>query len=97
MCKLYINICNANAENWNILVTAGREINHRDSLSSGERNGKSLAIIFLYSYPNFLESLSYREWKPRGLKLYKKFFAVSKTRHEKSCLNKGGPSSKTKY
>jgi hypothetical protein len=89
-----------------------RKRNQRDSLSSGERNGKSLNLVvranggcraYCIRVRNFLDSgkILERSTKegdsPVGEIKEALDMTLSKTEHEKFCLKQGRPLSKAKY
>ena len=99
----------ANPENWNILVPGGKE-NKSDSLSSGDRTGKSLNR---YCFGNFgvvglptlmiirngiwLESQTIEGESPVRVSIIIIIGILSRSGHEKSWLKLPGPSGKAKY
>ena len=94
--------------NWNISLTGGRE-NNSDSLSSGDRTGKSLnqfcsgkTGVVGPQYSNWSEveqsgKSVRRGWKARTRNEISDSGILSKAGHVKSCLNLPGPSGKAKY
>ena len=102
-------ISEANPENWNILVSGGKE-NKSDSPSSGDRTGNSLNRNCFGNYgvegPRYLisirsgsllESDTAEGESPVRVQIDKDSGILSRSGHEKSWLNLRGPSRKAKY
>ena len=94
-----------NPVNWNILVAGGKE-REIDSLSSGERNGKSpnrhwVGVVGPQCGKNELVELPgkvrEKRWNPCIRKRGKPSGILSTTRHVKPCWNQRRPLRKAKY
>ena len=93
----------ANLENWNILVSRGKE-SKNDSLSSGERMGKSLNHTSVWGSGKVtnkkLEEIPGRVYRRKWQSCIwkrKKNFIPSSMEHVKFRVNQRGPPRKAKY